>query len=945
MVANRVGGKSDPYVVLRWNGKVLGETAYKKGNLNPQWSHEIFHVNLSVVNSVDAGPFTLEVYDKDFFTDGDFMGQVVIPSHELWHPLSGVQSSPLQPKPLSSEAIANKIQGNLFYSMSLHHKKQKPLSKLSASLASIMSSPDSSVSTSMVDSNSTSMTVLLAADPTLELQRQQAEGTDFPKMLQRTGMQMDRYLKTPFERTGLISELHYGQLMAAAWRGDHTVLKTEFADMLCIPCGRKGSKVVSETDSNGDQSSAKGNDILCLYLIARFESGLLSKRDMQFFMKLKTAMAESVDIINDRIQRQSNLQSLEKSFKAIASLGDSPRSILAQLLLELQVSFLQCTVRMYLLDPKINYLNAPMHSKAAQFINVIFHANIPTEGTTSDAAFVHQAHVDMHPVSNPNECEFLNIVSRLCRHELVLQQSHRELSVMDLEWVHCTQKSLPSLRGDASQYLSQVEGEESLTRCVELCQTMVEDGMLAIPLLAYREVFMGILMVKGLDKSPQAVYVRDAKSTDTKKEASFKAPEHAVTSFARVVGPLLGEAILQSRIGDICKRIRSFPLQVHHLEGHKSTVQRVDVRAVLTLLVRYVMKQLATSIPAIRQLSIWAVNVSAKVAYFSLQVAEGSVQGNIGNSVNSLGLQGLGHNRGLLSKMSSRMGFSKKTISTPSKVDGKVKLTQLRKLVETSDSVDEEVDGAHHRAVKIQVGCFGEEDIQGILLNCSDEREAIRGHGDEFSMSTNSSEVVSLDRVLSEVAWRVGPPEQLPDDIKSSGGEPSTAAKDSVDFLHAEISRCCKDLKGDVFQLSSGHCLWPLGSESKASSLLLQLFQPHIDEGAVSKVDINQQQQGEGSEQSASDSFPRPSVANSGTGRRASLKPPPPQEAPPKRATSKQDIRCFLAARTPGVGGDCGWGLLGEQLNQQLQLVCQAFEEVLLKLAEHNSPPVDNRDS
>ena len=308
---------------------------------------------------------------------------------------------------------------------------------------------------------------------------------------------------------------------------------------------------------------------------------------------------------------------------------------------------------------------------------------------------------------------------------------------------------------------------------------MAEDGMLAIPLLAYREVFMWILVVKGLDKSPQAVYARESNSTDDKsegkKEASFKAPEHAVTSFARVVGPLIGEAILQSRVGDMCKRIRSFPLQMHHIDGQKLTSAVADVertRAVLTLLVRFVIKQLATSIPAIRQLSIWAVNVSTKVVYSSQQVDQGSV-GNFVNGMESASSQGLAHNRGMLSKMSSRMGFSKKTTST---AGGKVKLSQLRKLVETPEGDDgEEVDkvdagsGPHHRAAKIQVGCFGEEDIEGVLLSCNDEREAVRGHGDETSIPSstgNAAEGVAnkpLDRVLGELPWRVGPPEQLAD--------------------------------------------------------------------------------------------------------------------------------------------------------------------------------------
>lgn len=45
--AKRLSGKSDPYVILKRRGKVVGETSVKRGTVNPEWANEFFLVNLS----------------------------------------------------------------------------------------------------------------------------------------------------------------------------------------------------------------------------------------------------------------------------------------------------------------------------------------------------------------------------------------------------------------------------------------------------------------------------------------------------------------------------------------------------------------------------------------------------------------------------------------------------------------------------------------------------------------------------------------------------------------------------------------------------------------------------------------------------------------------------------------------------------------------------------
>ena len=45
--AKRLSGKSDPYVILKRRGKVVGETSVKRGTVSPEWANEFFLVNLS----------------------------------------------------------------------------------------------------------------------------------------------------------------------------------------------------------------------------------------------------------------------------------------------------------------------------------------------------------------------------------------------------------------------------------------------------------------------------------------------------------------------------------------------------------------------------------------------------------------------------------------------------------------------------------------------------------------------------------------------------------------------------------------------------------------------------------------------------------------------------------------------------------------------------------
>jgi len=69
-------GDSDPYVIVKWNGKELGRTAVKASNLNPVWDFEVF--NMNIPQMAPSTELVLEVWDKDEGMTGDFLGQVVV---------------------------------------------------------------------------------------------------------------------------------------------------------------------------------------------------------------------------------------------------------------------------------------------------------------------------------------------------------------------------------------------------------------------------------------------------------------------------------------------------------------------------------------------------------------------------------------------------------------------------------------------------------------------------------------------------------------------------------------------------------------------------------------------------------------------------------------------------------------------------------------------------
>ena len=387
------------------------------------------------------------------------------------------------------------------------------------------------------------------------------------------------------------------------------------------------------------------------------------------------------------------------------------------------------------------------------------------------------------------------------------------MSLMDLEWTNTAQHLLPGWDKEAEKLIAAVEGEQFADLCKEVLKAS-SSGMLAIPLIAFHEVFLGLIWIDGLDRSPQALYAREdegnvsALQRDRRKGLQlFTAPEHASTVFAKSIGQDVAEALLLSRIRDVSRKIRSFPLQfsVHRPAEetgkkravpshaipqavHQQQQQRSRRRTVLLLLTRFALRQIVLSIPAIRQLSVWAIDVTATVKQLKsdLEVSKEDTSRS-GGSVPRQGLL-------------SRLGVSLRS-SSPSKATS-VKIEQLRRRKDIlNPNLDSEVESSPRQSStnrpKIQVGYFVNEDMQNILQKCSDEKSAIRGQVgvvDDLSDSS-ATQNQTPEEVLEEAPWTVGSPEgpsfALEKDCafqnEESPKEPS--AEEIADFLHAEAVR------------------------------------------------------------------------------------------------------------------------------------------------------------
>ena len=242
---------------------------------------------------------------------------------------------------------------------------------------------------------------------------------------------MQRYLDRPFERTGVISELHYGQLMAASIRADPTTLKGQGVEIFCLPCGRKGVRLPApalESLSTVDTSDKKSEELNnSAYLCFRFPTNRLARRDIQFFSQLKSTLATGVEVIAERNRRRDAVEQMLSSIRSFPTFASdpSPSLLLLQVLLDLQtIAFPQSTVRIYLLHS--NHSKGSEDATGSTALSCPFtHVSLKSSEATSSTDDLENinsdtvtAGVDHFEVTSTPELQLLTTLPRLCRHEV-----------------------------------------------------------------------------------------------------------------------------------------------------------------------------------------------------------------------------------------------------------------------------------------------------------------------------------------------------------------------------------------------------------------------------------------------------------------------------------------------------------------------------------------------
>ncbi len=85
---------SDPYIELFFGGRLIGTTRVIEKTLNPVWENETFHWIIGWATLDRKRSVELRIWDKDFITNDDPMGNVFIPFPdgpfrlEKWFPVN-----------------------------------------------------------------------------------------------------------------------------------------------------------------------------------------------------------------------------------------------------------------------------------------------------------------------------------------------------------------------------------------------------------------------------------------------------------------------------------------------------------------------------------------------------------------------------------------------------------------------------------------------------------------------------------------------------------------------------------------------------------------------------------------------------------------------------------------------------------------------------------------
>ena len=584
-----------PYILyIRWNGENCGETSVKKSTSHPQWNNEKFLICLSDAK-YDIKSMYIEVWDKDFFREGDFLGEIVLTSDILLHPPNGTIELPLQPK--ADEGFSrnkNKISGSITVKLITRLTFQKPKFDLLSNVIIEDIPPTLDI-----------MNYDVIYDPEEEIKRQKREKLHLPQIIEKYTKPMDGYVNNPFERSGLISELHYGQLVNAMMKNERTILKTSKVDIISHPLSTKRPQILKKEviaikndgiikDDDNITDDDKNKDVL--FLMARYRAEMIPRRDLVFIDKVNRYLKDGIIQIMNRQDKIISFQKLIENFKTFENATDNTAGIIVQNIADLKF-IVQCEVSLYL---------------------------IGSDGITLHKCSSDTGEIIIDNDKSKNDQMIINI-AKICRYHISLQKYNDEYSIIDKEWDNNSilQPNLPSLQSIKSKF-DQLEGHGVVDNMITICNDKAKNGIIVTPLIAHDELMIGALVLSTIDKYPCADYyiqstiTNGASDNNNTKDRSnttgsitnsnigntnstnviISKMEHGLINCMLDCSKIFANTIISTRLGLSNKKIRSFPMNAD-----------TDVLKIL----RYIFRMIISDVPMIRGISIWAVDLHDNV--------------------------------------------------------------------------------------------------------------------------------------------------------------------------------------------------------------------------------------------------------------------------------------------------------------------------------------------
>jgi hypothetical protein len=517
----------------------------------------------------------IEVWDKDYFREGNFLGEIVLTSDILLHPPNSTIELPLRPK--ADEEFSrnkNKISGSLTVKLITRLTFQKPKLDL--------------LSNVIIEDIPPTLDILnydVIYDPEEEIKRQKREKLHLPQIIEKYTKQMDNYVNNPFERSGLISELHFGQLANAMMKKERTILKTSKVDIISHPLSIKKPQIIKkdaiDTMNKSDNYTDDDTNKDVLFLMARYRAEMIPRRDLVFIDKVNRYLNDGIIQIMKRQDRILSFQKLIENFKTFETSTDNTAGIIVQNIADLKF-IVQCEVSLYLVGSD----------------------GINLQRYSSDTG---EIMIDNN--KSKNEQMIINI-AKICRYHLSLQKYKDEYSIIDEEWDNNSilQPNFPTLQSIKSKF-DQLEGHGVVDNMITICNEKAKNGIIVTPLIAHDEVMIGALVLSTIDKYPCAdYYIQSTTSaidnSNTKDRSNTNSTnviskmEHGLINCLLDCSKIFANTIVSTRIGLSNKKIRSFPMNAE-----------TDVLKIL----RYIFRMIISDIPMIRGISIWAVDLHDNV--------------------------------------------------------------------------------------------------------------------------------------------------------------------------------------------------------------------------------------------------------------------------------------------------------------------------------------------